>query len=223
MAYAWDDAWVTHEPEPSVIEWGSDRLRQLGVAEWPWRLFAAWLLATAGWVTAVASLVARWQVMDDSIMLGPDRADFSYGLGMVSVWGTGWVLGAMALAACTGLALLGPRPMRIGARAVGLAAGGVLLAYLVAAAAALRQTNQSIFTIGNPSLEISVGSGVYLAFVAVLSLSAAAWFASPTARLPSLRRVAVGRPEEEPPAPSDLTVEPAEPWVTPPNRLDGGR
>jgi hypothetical protein len=220
MAYAWDDARVTHEPEPSVIEWGSERARRLGVAQWPWRLFAAWALAVAGWITAVASLVTRWQVMDDMIFPGPDRPDFSYGLGMVSVWGTGWVIGAMVLAGCAGLVLLGPAQGRTGARAVGLAAGGVLLVYLFAAAAALRETNQSIFTVGQPGLDIDLGAGVYLAFLAVVLLSAAFWLAPLTASLPPLRQVAVGRPEEVPPAPSDLTVGPAEPWV--PNDLPDG-
>lgn len=205
-----------------MIEWGTDRVRRLGLGEWQWRLFFAWVLAVAGWLAAVASLITRWQVLDDNVFVGPGRSDVSFGLGMLPVWGTGWVLGIMVLAGCAGVSLLGPRSTRSRARAIGLAAGGVLLGYLFAAAAALREPNQSLFTLGQPDLEIDLGAGVYLAFFAVFLLSAAVWFAPRTGSLPSLRWAA-GAPEEKPPAPADLTVEAAEPWVSSHERLDGGR
>jgi hypothetical protein len=216
---------VTPEPEPSVVEWGSDRIRRLGHISLPWQSYSAWVLATAGAIAAFASLVSDWQVIPDPLAFGPGETTF--GLGLVWVWGAGWALGAMVIAACTGLALLGPRLTRAGARAVGLATGGVLVPFLAAAAINLRREN--LYTVGNLGQEIDLGLGVYLAFGSTVLFTAAAWLAPTAARMSParLRRVAAAEPEapedrHAPPAPPDLTVEPTEPWTTP-EHPDGGR
>jgi hypothetical protein len=238
-APTWDDAGVTQEPEPSVVEWGSDRVRRLlPVGGLPWWSYAAWVGAAAGSIAAFASLVSDWQMLADNIIPGPQGQEVSVGLGLVWIWGGGWVLGAMVLGACTGLALLGPGSSRAGARAVGLAAGGVLLPYLTAAAVALRRTNQSLFTMGNPQAEVELGPAIPLAFLATALLSVALWLAprATTVTWPlrpgraAVRHPISGRPDpaagrpgpEDPSAPPDLTVEPAEPWVAPPEH-DAGR
>lgn len=228
-----------------MVEWGSDRVRRLvPVGTLPWWSYAGWAAAVAGSIAAFASLVSDWQALADGFGVGPGRPEVSVGLGLVWVWGGGWVLGALVLGACTGLALLGPGTARAGARAVGLAAGGVLLPYLTAAAVALGRTNQSLFTMGNPQAEVELGPAVPLAFLATVLLSAALWLAPRMTAIWPLRAAQAAQPDQPdqpdqapaprsfrrpgrvaerpgPDAPPDITVEPTEPWVAPPEHESG--
>ena len=244
-AGAWDDARVTREPELTVVEWGSDRaghFADLDVQRW--REYGAWSAAGAGGIAAFGSLLSPWQVLPDEFGLGLDSAEVTFGLGLVSsAWGVGWALGAMVLAACTGLALRAPGPTRATARLVGLATGAVLLPFLVAVAVNLRRENLILV---QPEQEFGLGPGLPLALTSNLLLGAALWLAPRTGRgaraprTPASGTSASGtsasgtsasgvagragraEPPAAPPDPLDLTVEAAEPWVSPPGRDDRG-
>jgi hypothetical protein len=232
---------VTREPELTVVEWGSDRAGQFAdVDVQRWREYGAWSAAGAGGIAAFGSLLSSWQVLPDEFGLGPDDAEVTFGLGLVSsVWGVGWALGAMVLAACTGLALRAPRPTRATARLVGLSTGAVLLPFLVAAAVNLRRENLILVQI--PEQDFGLGPGLPLALTSNLLLGAALWLAPRTgrgARAPGTPasgtsasgtsasgvagRAGRAEPRVAPPDPLDLTVEAAEPWVSPPGRDDRG-
>lgn len=225
-------------PEPAVVEWGSARSAgwaQLADRDWWSRRFGwhrgaawwrrlAWVLAGLGALALFGSLVGEWQVLHQ------DAPDFAFpgeesdperlalGIGSVLVWGTGWLVGGLLLAACAALALAGQPPLRSHARTVGLALAAVELVLLAGAAVAL--TEESLYTLGRPEIEISLGRGVYAAVASVVLLGGALFLAGPVPESSPAAPAAAGGDTAGPPAPAyqepaDLTVAPAEPFAHP--------
>jgi hypothetical protein len=204
---------VTQPPEPTVIEWGSQprgRLSQLASWQHP-RL--SWTLAGLGAMAMFGSLIGEWQVVRDPAAIGLDveegREVITLGIGLTLVWGPAWLIGAMLLAVCGGLALAGQPSIRSYARTVGLVVAVVELGVLAAAAVSL--SREQLFTIGNQDIELGLGRGVYAAFASVLLLGAALYL---------IRTIQPVTPPAPPPQrggsdPEDLVVGPAEPLVQP--------
>lgn len=232
-------------PEPAVVEWGSARSAgwaQLADRDWWSRRFGwhrgaawwrrlAWVLAGLGALALFGSLVGEWQVVHQEargLELPGEQSDpeqVTFGVGAILVWGTGWLVGALLIAACCALALAGQPPVRRHARTIGLALAGVELGMLVAAAMEL--TQESLFVVVRADLEISLGRGVYAAFASVVLLGGALFVAgqdsgSGPEDTGSASAAAAGWPPGSagPPAPAyqepaDLTVAPAEPFAHP--------
>lgn len=223
--------------EPAVVEWGSGRVggwaladgawwrRRFGWSRTPgWSRRLAWVLAGLGALALFGSLVGEWQVLHQ------DAADFAFpgeesdperlalGIGSVLVWGTGWLVGGLLIAACAALALAGQPPLRSHARTVGLALAAVELVLLAGAAVAL--TEESLYALGQPEIEISLGRGVYAAVASVVLLGGALFLAGPVPESSPAAPAAAGEDTAGPPAPAyqepaDLTVAPAEPFAHP--------
>jgi hypothetical protein len=197
-------------PEPAVVEWGSERrgvLDRLTGWQHP-RL--SWALAVLGAVAMFGSLIGEWQVIDDpSIVTDAVVTDqFDVAIADTTVWGTGWLLGAMLLAICAGLGLAGQPAIRPYARTVGLVVAAVQLGILVAAAVNLSQ--DSVLLYDDETVEVTFGRGVYAAFASVLLIGAALYLA----RAPGPRTKPAAEPARRT-GPEDLVVGPAEPLVHP--------
>ena len=172
------------EPDSTTVEWGSgdDGGRDpFAVVFTPTQLrrYVAYPLAALGAAAAFGSLLLDWQsvrpVSDEDFIL-PSQGTGRFGIVGIFGWGSGWVLGAMVLVACTVLALFGEASARRHTRLIGLAAGGVLFGFLVAAAVSLSRS--SLFSAGSPvEYEHGLEPGVPLAFGSVLLLGAALWLA----------------------------------------------
>jgi hypothetical protein len=180
---------------------------RLASARW-WHPGIPWALAGLGGLAMFGSLIGEWQVIPVGEDQGfPELDQFELGIGMLVGWGPAWLGGALLLATCAGLALVGTPPLRGYARSVGIVLAGVLLGFLVGAAVQLDQ--QSIW---DPTVQsdIQLGRGVYAAFASV-ALMGAGIFLSGDRRIGKAPLLA--EPVEPPAdAPDDLAVGPAEPF-----------
>jgi hypothetical protein len=211
-------------PEPAVVEWGSERRGLLDrlVGARGWHPAIPRVLAGLGALAMFGSLIGEWQVVEQRFTpeVGDDVVESqSLGIGVMFVWGMGWLVGAMLLGVCTVLALTGQPPIRRHARAIGLAVAAVQLGIL--AGAVVNLNDETVFGgVSDVGVEISLGRGLYAAFASVLLIAAALYLArmEPTPR----QRPAS---DQEPPAsvdgPADLVVGPAEPMVRPTDTLQG--
>lgn len=136
----------------------------------------------------------------------------------------------MLLASCVGLALGGRPGVADQARVLGFSLAAAVT--VVLAAATLRLPREALLAYGDPRVELRLGRGVYLAYLAVLLLVVALWLARLHATAPPLGgsgdgsagRVPAPRPGGEPassepePGVRDLTVTAADPLPEPADR-----
>jgi hypothetical protein len=180
---------------------------RLASARW-WHPGIPWGLAGLGGLAMFGSLVGEWQVIPlDAEQQFPELDQVELGIGLVVGFGPAWLVGALLLATCAGLALVGTPPLKGYARGVGIVLAGVLLGFLVGAAVQLDQ--QSIW---DPTLQADprLGRGLYAAFASVV-LVGGAIFLSGDRRIGKAPLLA--EPIEPPvDAPTDLAVGPAEPF-----------
>lgn len=206
----------------TTVEWGGRerRGRLATLVTGRWRRAAVLALAGLGALAVFGSLVGDWQVIDDFPGgPGPGTDPRAFGIGVMHVWGIWWLVSATVLLTCVVLALSGEPAVRTGVRTIGLAAGVVLLVFLVAASISL--STESIWSIGRQPTEIGLGQGVHLAFAAVVLLLAALWWsgsgwsgsADDRDATPPRRRGWWGAHEREDRVhgPHDLSVQPATP------------
>ena len=222
---------MTEDTQAAVVEWGSasaERVRWRASFGGPVGKWSAWASAGLGALALFGSLTTEWQIATVGEL--PPR-EYELGLGVVMTWGTGWLVGAVLLAACVGLALGGRSGVADSARVLGFSVAAALT--VVLAAASVRLPQEALLAYGDPEVELSLGRGVYLAYLAVLLLAGALWLArlhaaarsdevagdGPTGRVPRPRahgdRAA---PPEVEPGVRDLTVTAADPLPDPADR-----
>lgn len=183
------------------------------------------VLAALGAVAALASLVGEWLVLTLPNS-GPngELVRVPQGVADTSGFGTGYLVGLLALSCAAALALRGTPAVRPNARIAGLALAVALLGLLAAATATLGDTDsRTLYYGGQEGFAIEYGRGLVTAFVACALLGAALW-PTPTdtpvgagdddgsARR---RRSRDDDPEADLPTPADLTVAPAIPFARP--------
>ncbi|GLW29962.1 hypothetical protein [Actinoplanes regularis] len=207
------------QPEPPESPRGF--LRELGTDR---RL--APLVAGLGGVAAFASLVSEWQVTTvDGLVYGADEVGATkmlpadlFDLGSLA---SAYVGGLLLLVIAVLLTLLGPVAGRRYAYLAGLGSGGVLLALLLAMVRLLGDQSRLIsrfYTIELDSehLKVVYGRGLWCALAGVGAGMIALWLSGREARMsdgePRPRRMDRVEPEFE--EPLELSIEPAEPFVT---------
>ncbi|MEV0899574.1 hypothetical protein [Actinoplanes sp. NPDC049802] len=212
-------------PADSVISFGAPRrrgfLRDLGTDH---RLPV--LTAALAGVAAFGSLISEWQITDmRSISTGnaavPTARVVPTGLVELGVFGTGYLAGLFLLVIAVVLTLFGPSESRRYAQLTGLAAGGLLLAVLVALIPVIGDTSllfPKYFTVelANEQLMVTPGRGLWCAFAAVALAMAAL-------RLPERRRREITEPapaETHDGESLELSIAPAEPFAAYPGELD---
>ncbi|MGK5737776.1 hypothetical protein [Micromonospora sp. URMC 103] len=200
-------------PRRTLVDLGRDRRLPL-------------LLAGLGAVAGVASLVGEWVVMPlpGGGPLGGDIRVPS-GVSEIGGFGVGYLVGLVVLACGVALALRGTTAVRHDARVAGLAVAGVLVALLTATALELDDPGQrGLFYAPEAGFRVEYGRGLVMAFVACLLLGAALWLApnagaldgdAPAGPVFRRRRRPRQEPEDVPPAPADLTVQPTVPFAHP--------
>ncbi|MGC4853664.1 hypothetical protein ACLQ24_09735 [Micromonospora sp. DT4] len=227
---------------PAVIEWGTDEPARargfanplVGLTRDP-RL--PLLLAGLGAVAGIASMIGEW-VLTTLPNGGPDGTstiEVPASVSEVGGFGVAYLAGLLGLSCAVALALGGTAAVRANARLVGLTLAGALLALLVAATATLDDLGErSLLYSSQDGFRIEYGRGLVLAFVTCILFAAAlrlTW-AVPTgtstgppdddarADVPVMRSWRRRDPspfDDGPPAPADLTVEPATPFARPDN------
>ncbi|MFI7519488.1 hypothetical protein [Micromonospora globbae] len=185
------------------------------------------LLAGLGAVAGVGSLFGEWVVMTlpDS---GRDDQPLEVPAGVAEIGGLGigYLVGLLALVCTVALALRGTPGVRLNARVAGFALAGSLLAVLAVAAVQLDDpVRRGILYSPQDGFRIEYGRGLVMAFVACALLGAALRLAPYAAVpdgtetsgpvLPRRRRTAREEPDDVPPAPADLTVQPTVPFARP--------
>lgn len=198
---------VSTPQEPAIIELGTEppeppepgRRRR-------WSPHLAYALAALAGVALFASLAGEWATITQNLGPAIDQGEaVTGGIESIGGWGTGWVVGAVAVAASLGLSLFGPVPLRAAARAVGLAVTGALAGVLVALTTVVGQHGFPIWGF-RPLLDIEVelGRGLYAGYAALVLLAAALWLARSAQ---STYPAALAAPA----APATQPAEPAEP------------
>lgn len=221
--------------EPAVVAWGHDetdgpdrpvhRLAGLGRDR---RLPA--VLAGLGAVAAFASLVGEWSVMTvpRTGPTGEETIQVPAGVADVGNFGTGYLIGLLALAGCVALVLFGSPGARHNARVLALTLAGGLLVLLATGALALEQAaERRLFYPADEGFRLDYGRGLAMAFVAAALLGLAAYRAG--GQLDRSHRDGDGAPtrpgrwrqrpattdRDDHAGPADLTVEPAVPFARP--------
>ncbi len=174
-----------------------------------------------------------------------ERRTMTTGLVDLGGWAGGYIAGAIVLVGAVTLALFGPRPGRAYARLVAVSTGAVLVVLVAALIGELADTTFAlpdwvILQADEDQLAMTRGRGGWCALVGVLFLAGAAWLAKvPAGRAPEStggpaaaadedpddwpwRRPggAPQDPDDERPAPLDLSVGPAAPFTALPGDRD---
>jgi hypothetical protein len=240
---------MSQEPSPAVVEFGPASgppgtpevrrpplTRLLAGVRLDDRVVPA--LAGVGAVAMFISLVSPWQAttVDISNFGTGDMRGVNVGITDLRNWAPAYLLGAFAIAALATLVLFGAPAARQHARLAGLGISGALLAMLVALAVELSRNNLTYPDYAPQQADMSVRSGLYLAFIGVAAVGVALYLAgrlpapaaegslpaapegSPAGSAPSSlwrwrRNAKVGADPKEPPPPADLTVMPTRPFI----------
>jgi len=237
---------MSQEPSPAVVEFGPASgppdtpevrrpilSRLLSGVRLDNRVVPA--LAGLGAVAVFVSLASPWQMTvvnaDETVLTRTQEV--TVGLTDLGGWGSAYLFGIFATAACTALVLFGAPEVRRHARLAGLGVSGALLATVAAIATELSRDSlvYPSYWAGQEG-DPSVRSGLYLAFVGVAAAGGALYLAG---RLPPPAGAGDGAAEgadgraalaglwrwrrsadpdpDEPPPPADLTVTPTRPFV----------
>ncbi|WIM96496.1 hypothetical protein ACTOB_008698 [Actinoplanes oblitus] len=214
------------EPAGSRADRAAGFLRGLGADA---RL--APIVAALGGVAGFASLLSEWQVttvegltfnsdeVGETKMLPADLID----LGGI---GAAYVGGLFLLVIAVVLALFGPAAGRRYARLAGLAAGGVLLALLLAMVQLMNDATRVIarfYTIDltAENLKLAYGRGLWCALAGVAAALVALWLAgreTGPGGPPRWRRAEPA--DEEPDNPLELSIMPTAPFASHPSDRD---
>ncbi|MEV4810176.1 hypothetical protein [Micromonospora avicenniae] len=218
----------------SVIEWGT---AEPDAPERPRRSLAGLgrdrripqLLAGLGAVAGVASLVGEWVVMTLPDGGREGSLEVPAGVADVNGFGVGYLVGLLGLVCAVALALRGTPAVRPNARVLGLALAGALLVLLTVTASELDDSTRRLFYSPEEGFRIEYGRGLAMAFAACVLLGVALQLAPNAAPLDEdapagavfrrRRRSARDEPDDVPPAPADLTVQPAVPFARPESQI----
>jgi hypothetical protein len=204
--------------------------------------------AAVGAVALFASLLSEWQItvlntQEFGESRPGDRA-IPAGVSDLGTLGAGYVVGLFLLAGAVTLVLFGPSAGRRHARLLGLASGGVLAGLLAALTQTLSTESRAInliytFELTEEQLQLSYGRGLWCAFAGVAAVSLALWLAGrhlrdappesepapgSTPEVWSWRRPAStggAPPDQDEPAPIDLTVTSTTPFTSRSEDRDG--
>ncbi|MEV0153496.1 hypothetical protein AB0H57_07110 [Micromonospora sp. NPDC050686] len=200
-------------------------------------------LAGLGGAAAIASLVGEWVVLTlpNGGPEGNQTVRVPNGVGDIGGFGIGYLLGLLGLAVAVALAVRGTAAVRPNARVAGLALAVAVAAVLTAHALSLDSlADRTFYFSSDDGYRADYGRGLVMAFLATVLLAAALHLAGrvagPTApAVPGPPDGGTGEPRpgpgeasdpgrwrrpgaadaDEPPAPADLTVEPAAPFAHP--------
>lgn len=232
----------SHTTEPGTVEWGSDRPARRG--RMPRALAGLGrdrrlvpVLAAVGAVAAAASLVGEWTIVTIPMaqLEGDAPLRVPAGVSEVGNFGAAYLIGLLSMIGCLALVLAGAPSIRHNARILGVALSGAVLAVLLAATAVLPEASGRLYYLRpNGQLRVEYGRGLVMAYLAtaVLGLAlllAGRFVAGPTATGPAdgadgtghgwswhrARPAPALRRDDERPAPSDLTVTAAPPFIRP--------
>jgi hypothetical protein len=186
------------------------------------------LIAGLGGVAAFASLISEWQVTTvDGLMYGADEVGETkmlptdlFDLGGV---GAAYVVGLFLLAIAVLLAIRGPEAGRRYARLAGFGAGGVLLALLLASVQLLGAQSRQVtsfykIALDSEHMTVALGRGLWCAIAAVAAALVALWLAGRATAGPRPERVQAPEPAAD--EPLELSITPAEPFVSSPDNRD---
>ncbi|RIV34372.1 hypothetical protein [Micromonospora radicis] len=180
------------------------------------------LLAGLGAVAALASLLGEWVTVtlptggayDGTPVEMPSNVSEIGGLGI------GYLVGLLVLGATAALALRGTAPVRPNARVAGLALAVGLLAVLAATAISLQDDGRRTYANAD-GIDVELGRGLVMAFVAVLLFAAALARSAagsdgpdgePGRRRTRPRRIEADDSDDDRP-PIEITVAPAVPFA----------
>ncbi|GAA4940667.1 hypothetical protein [Actinoplanes utahensis] len=215
-------------PDDTVISFGEPTrrsvLRDLGTDR---RL--PMLTASLAAVAAFGSLISEWQTTTvNEAVINSEGATGSRVLttGLIDLGapGAGYLAGLLVMTTAIVLVLFGPAAGKGHARLAGFAAGGVLLALLLALVGPLGDFSLLIpryFTmeVSGEEIRVAHGRGLWCAIAAVgLGLIALQLPAATTTD--DVRPAAPARKVEAPDEPLDLTISPATPFASHPGDLD---
>jgi hypothetical protein len=167
--------------EPVLVEWGGDAPSRRGRVA---RVIAGIgrdhrlvpVIAGGGLVAVFAALVGDWTITTIPYD-GPDgnvTARVPGAITQVGVFGTGYLVGTLALVGCLALMLFGSPAVRPDARVFGLATAGGLLTLLAATTATLDDTGERMIILApDATFHVEYGSGLVLAFVGTAALGLA--------------------------------------------------
>lgn len=191
----------THAASPaqtseSVVEFGgapepaTGRRRRFSLTELAGGLAAdrrsVPVAAVVGAVALFASLISEWQITvvnssDFSERRGAGQP-LAAGVADLGALGGGYIAGLFVLAGAVVLVLFGPPQGRRYARLLGLTAGGMVAALLVALVQTLSAESRArnvivMFDITAEQMELTYGRGLWCGFVGVAAVALALWLA----------------------------------------------